>query len=211
MLLRFLPTSLQYLFASYILSQTQSPPIETPTLTFSLRHELGLTNTSRTVFRDIDTESQLSSSSFSLDTISLKTHRPQSQAAFFNARLGGDNTQQELRWDPDDILAPNVHERENLYLLAKMATNAYSEKKCAEWYDLGPDWNQVSYLPLHPSVLQIYFSSLELSLWLGTCCGWFSRAYLCYGRQYHGGCHHQGDFSSVARGRRTDSYQRQDQ
>lgn len=143
MFFNFLPASLQYLFASYLLSNPRPADPDLP-LTFSLRHELGLSNSSRTVFTNVPPSSQLSASRLTLGATSLKTHKPQSQAAFSSARFGGANAQQELRWEEANILGPNVHRRENLHQLAKMANNAYSEGQGTEWYDIGLDWNNVS-------------------------------------------------------------------
>jgi putative lipase involved disintegration of autophagic bodies len=55
-------------------------------------------------------------------------------------------------WQESDILGPNVTERETLLTLAKMTNNAYNKPTDEEWYDLGSDWNSVSY-GIFPSAL----------------------------------------------------------
>ncbi|KAJ3486567.1 hypothetical protein NLI96_g4150 [Meripilus lineatus] len=139
MLFNLLPASLQYLFASFILSDAPTRP--SPTLSFTLRHEFGLINGTRTVFTNLDSTSHLTDSEFSIQTMNTKTYRPHSQEAFSYARFSGLHAQQELPWDGLDILGPNVEERETLYLLAKMANNAYALPGDKEWYDIGEEWN----------------------------------------------------------------------
>lgn len=141
MLFNLLPASLQYLFASFILSDAPTRP--SPTLSFTLRHEFGLINGTRTVFTNLDSTSHLTDSEFSIQTMNTKTYRPHSQEAFSYARFSGLHAQQELPWDGLDILGPNVEERETLYLLAKMANNAYALPGDKEWYDIGEEWNSV--------------------------------------------------------------------
>ena len=137
MFYNLLPSALQYLVASYLwqAEATTSPN----SLKFELRQTHGLVpNSSRVVFSDISASS-LNSNAFEVQTKHLTVPRPRSQADFFSARLGG----AELLWDETETAGPNVHDRESLKLLAQMTNNAYSQPGEKDWYDLGPDWNNV--------------------------------------------------------------------
>lgn len=69
-------------------------------------------------------------------------------------------------WDEDEIVGPDVNDRNTLLTLAKMTSNAYfngpSEKG---WYDLGQEWNNVCIVPF--ILLSCLISTLELSIRLG--------------------------------------------
>lgn len=139
MFYNFLPTTLQYLLATYLWQA--DGPSRPNTLKFELRHAHGLvTNTSRVVFSDIS-PSGLASDVFEVQTNPIKVSKPKSQTDFFNARAR--NSERELLWDETDVVGPNVHDRETLKLLAEMTNNAYTQPGAKDWYDLGPEWNNV--------------------------------------------------------------------
>ncbi|KAF8510341.1 Alpha/Beta hydrolase protein [Gautieria morchelliformis] len=87
--------------------------------------------------------------SYTLMTRMTKTHRPSSFASFARARMkpfpwGDEDEPEELSWSEDDVLGPDVTNRESLLHLAKMTNNAYAYPNNGdgrEWYDLGHNWN----------------------------------------------------------------------
>ncbi|CAL1703174.1 unnamed protein product [Somion occarium] len=137
MLYNYFPTALQYLLATYVLT----PPSAPQPLRFSLRHEFGLSNSSKTVFADLRPASQLTYDTYDITTRRVQTYRPRNQEAFFRSRHFDREARRELPWDETDLEGPNVNDRETLLLLAKMTSNAYSRPGEKDWYDLGPDWN----------------------------------------------------------------------
>ncbi|THH26746.1 hypothetical protein EUX98_g7438 [Antrodiella citrinella] len=138
MLYNFLPNALQYLLTSYVSTeQTLSPPSRT--LSFTLRHQYGLNNASRTVFAD--TPVHLAPETFTLDTRTVKTHKPRSQRAFHSARFQGTPSDLSI-WDEDEVAGPNIDDKDTLLMLAKMTSNDYLTGPGDKgWYDLGPEWN----------------------------------------------------------------------
>ena len=139
MFYNFLPTTIQYLLATYLLQADVSN--QPSPLKFELRHAHGLvSNTSRVVFSDI-TPSSLTSELFEVQTKRLKVPKPRSQSDFFSARIR--HTGREPLWDESDTVGPNVHDRETLKMLAKMTNNAYSQPGNKDWYDIGSEWNSV--------------------------------------------------------------------
>ncbi|KAH8100359.1 Alpha/Beta hydrolase protein [Cristinia sonorae] len=139
MLYNFLPHALQYLLASYL--SPQPPPTTSSSLTFSLRHEYGLNDASRTVFADTPPSAQLSAQTFTVDTSNVRTHKLRSQYSSASARLRGSRSDFST-WDEDEIIGPNVSDRNTLVTLAKMTSNSYYNGSGDKgWYDLGPEWN----------------------------------------------------------------------
>jgi len=56
---------------------------------------------------------------------------------------------EELIWSDEEIIGPNVTDRETLLQLAKMTNNAYADGKNGngrEWYEIGKEWNTVRVL-----------------------------------------------------------------
>jgi putative lipase involved disintegration of autophagic bodies len=116
----------------------------TPLLSFHLRHQHAVTNTSRVIFSDVGPSQLLSHSlstpadpyTYDVDTSRLLTYRPSSYAAFHDARLRsmlhGQND--GTLWHPDEVLGPDVTDRETLLSLAKMSNNAYTAVPDAGWY-----------------------------------------------------------------------------
>lgn len=148
-MLGLLPSALHLL-----LTLTIWPPEPAPNparaagaLQFHLRHEHALSFTSRNIFRDVPSTSQLvASDALSLSTSPVTVHRPNSRAAFraARARWRSGGYAETLEWDDTEVQAPNVSSRTTLQTLAKMTNNAYSEPGDKEWYDIGSDWDVVS-------------------------------------------------------------------
>ncbi len=138
MLYDFLPSTLNLLLASLL----WSPPLPSPPdtrLQFELRHEHALSNTSRVVLSDVAPSARFGLDSPSIRTKRTSVHRPLSQS-LSGVRFRSD----DLTWDTTEVDGPDVQDREALLLLAKMANNAYTEPRAKDWYDFGPDWNNVS-------------------------------------------------------------------
>lgn len=131
MLYNLLPTTLQALLASWLLSR-HTP---SPTLQFELRHQHGVSDTSRVVLSDVKS-SDLISDTFTISTRRTKIHKPSFQSDFARGS--------DITWDSTDVTGPDVQDRNTLLLLAKMANNAYTKPSESDWYDLGTGWNNVS-------------------------------------------------------------------
>ena len=132
-----------------------------PPLKFELRHLHAVSSSSATVlFSDVSSPELLQThtlsdpsgstkATYSIHTNSIKTHRPSSFASFSNARLRslrfGKN--EWVDWEEDEILGPNVDNRETLLELAKMTNNAYLEPDETGWYALNGTWNVVRLSP----------------------------------------------------------------
>lgn len=130
MLYNILPNALQYLLASWLIPHKTA-------LQFELRHEHALSaHNQRVVFSDVKPTSGFRPGTFSIKTTPTTVHKPLSAAA---ARFRHGEP-----WDPVEVDGPDVQDREVLLLLAKMANNAYTEPKQKDWYDIGPNWNNVS-------------------------------------------------------------------
>ncbi|KAH7924671.1 alpha/beta-hydrolase [Leucogyrophana mollusca] len=127
-----------------------------PRLTFHLRHQHAVVNSSQVIFSDFG---PLDSSAFEftaspnardpaayngISTVALQSHRPQSQFAFHSARFRSMQHEQseKVHWHTADVHGPNVDDRETLLTLAKMTNNAYYERVSSGWYDLH-GWNRV--------------------------------------------------------------------
>lgn len=184
MLYNLLPNALQYLLASYVLPSGLVLPPKPRTLSFGLRHEYGLSNSSRPVFANVPV--QFAPEAFTLDTKDVKTYRPQSQRVLMSARMRSSGSDL-LVWDEDEITGPNVNDKNTLLMLAKMTANAYYKNPAEKgWYDLGPDWNSVS-----PAVLSSgcgIDTCAELSVWMGTGRRRIPWTRLRYSGQLYGRC-----------------------
>lgn len=75
----------------------------------------------------------------------MKTYRPRSYEEFTHARWRSIQSQESERieWVEEEVLGPDVEDRETLLTLAKMTYNSYIDRKGTTWYDLGKDWNVV--------------------------------------------------------------------
>jgi lipase ATG15 len=161
---------------------TQVPLVYQPSpLTFHLRHLHAVTNSSRILFSDVPQEALQNNihgiqESYTLMTRMVKTHRPSSFAAHARARMkplshGEEGDVEELSWGEDEIIGPDVTNRNSLLHLAKMTNNAYAypnDGNGRHWYDLGHDWNTVCVFlhHVHRTIQTSYISS-ELPVWLG--------------------------------------------
>ncbi|PCH38521.1 alpha/beta-hydrolase [Wolfiporia cocos MD-104 SS10] len=130
------PSALKYTLLSLL--WPKEPPVRTTSLNFELRHEHGLSSSSRIVFADVQPASRFAPIDFTVGTRRLRTHRPASQNDFFNART---NPSLDVAWEELEIDGPDTEDRETLLTLAKMTSNAYQQPIDKEWYDLGTDWN----------------------------------------------------------------------
>lgn len=145
MIYDLLPSTLRLLLASLLWSPSPPNPRDNR-LQFELRHEHALSNTSRIVFSDVPPSAQLALGSSSIRTKRTSVHKPVSQALSGVRFRSGD-----LTWDTTEVDGPDVQDREALLLLAKLANNAYTEPGAKDWYDIGPDWNNVSSPVTHVS------------------------------------------------------------
>lgn len=186
-MLSLLPTALRILITSFLWKSEQ--PIQETRLSFHLRHEHAVSNSSRIIFADVPhalTASEFApSQSIEVGTRRVKAHRPLSHSAFMNARLRGAKRGEceSLKWDEVDIVGPDVEDRATLLTLAKMTHNAYEEPSNKDWYDLSPDWNAVSERSICLYSLGQRFLATELPLWLGTRCRWIPWPCVCvYGQ-----------------------------
>ena len=179
MLYNYLPSALQDLLATYVLT----PQVASPgPLRFGLRHEFGVSNTtSRTVFSNTHPASQLTYDGYEITTHRTQAFRPRNQDAFFRSRHFSREARRELGWEETEIEGPNVNDRETLLMLAKMSADAYTRPGQKDWYDLGPDWNNVR--PINNFIVNPYLRPMrfypELPLWLGAGFRRVQRAYLC--------------------------------
>ncbi len=133
-------------------------PISSQTLTFRLRHFHAVTPSAHVYFADAPTPSTLNADTqpISISTAPVRTTRPQSVAAFSEARaLSMRGQSAALDWEDHEIPGPDISKRETLLLLAKMTSNAYVEPDTDAWYNLTDEWDivrslrsSVSHLPL---------------------------------------------------------------
>ncbi|KAG8217142.1 Alpha/Beta hydrolase protein [Butyriboletus roseoflavus] len=144
MIFDIFPVTLRLLLASLLWQKDLQA--RTPRLSLRLRHQHAVTNTSRVIFSDVGSSQLLSHSlstpadpyTYDVDTSHLLTHRPSSYAAFHEARLRsmlhGQND--GTLWQSEEVLGPDVTDRETLLSLAKMSNNAYSASPDAGWYNV---------------------------------------------------------------------------
>lgn len=128
-------------------------------LDFQLRHVHGVNNeTQALVLKDIP-HSVSSPQSFALRTKRVAVHRPKPRN---NLRIASTSSRLDpwfapIDWDEDELVGPDVTDRDTLLTLAKMTSDAYydSPDTCKSgWYNLGDKWNIVRGLRfplLHPS------------------------------------------------------------
>ncbi|KAF8437532.1 Alpha/Beta hydrolase protein [Boletus edulis BED1] len=119
---------------------------QTPRLSFLLRHQHAITNASNVIFSDVGPSQLLSHSlsipadpyTYDVDTSRLLTHRPSSYAAFYDARLRSMRHGQSdaTLWHSEEVLGPDVTDREALLSLAKMSNNAYVASPDGGWYNV---------------------------------------------------------------------------
>ena len=123
------------------------------TLDLQLRHYHAVTDDARILFHDIQREGSPdsiqppSSPLYTVHTKRTISHRPLSAEGYLHARSLSIRREpyQEVEWEEDDIIAPDVSSRLTLLELAKMTNNAYLDPGEAGWYDLEGKWNVVSH------------------------------------------------------------------
>jgi hypothetical protein len=82
-----------------------------------------------------------------LRTRKQRIARPKSNSAYQIARKARKN---DIEWDEDEVVMPDVEHRETLLEMAKITGDAYALPGSKSWYDLDARWNSVR-LPL-PSI-----------------------------------------------------------
>ncbi|KAF6758290.1 Alpha/Beta hydrolase protein [Ephemerocybe angulata] len=130
-----LPLAIQALVTTFLgVSEPQQPP----PLTFELRHEHRLTNTSRIVFSDVKQSNFAAERVYRIPRKILKIPRPSSHEDFLAARTMSmkDDMSMMLDWQEDEIPGPDVSSRDDLLQFAHMAFNTYYADNTTEWYDV---------------------------------------------------------------------------
>ena len=121
-------------------------------LSFELRHQHAVSSTAHVIFADIPATHIYSHrdgrAPYRIRTRHITTHRPPSFDAYSQARIRSIRyaQSQDLQWEEDGIIGPDVESRESLLELAKMTNNAYVEPDDPGWYDLEGNWSEVRYL-----------------------------------------------------------------
>jgi putative lipase involved disintegration of autophagic bodies len=134
---------LQFLFSTFLWPKEGVLDLPQP-LTFELRHQHGVSNSSRVIFSDH--ASSFAPESLRVNTRHLGVQRPTSFPAFSAARLRSMRRMENefTQWHETKVVGPNVESRETLVQLAKMTQNSYTPgPEHEEWYDLGTQWNSV--------------------------------------------------------------------
>ena len=75
-----------------------------------------------------------------LRTRKQRIARPKSNTAYQVARKARTNN---IEWDEDEVVAPDVEHRETLYEMAKITGDAYALPGSKSWYDIDARWNSV--------------------------------------------------------------------
>lgn len=131
-------------------------PHPPPRLNFELRHLHTVSPYGHVLFSDVSHQTlhaqfngQNRNNSYTVPTRMISSSKPSSFTAFSHARTRSIKFSQseQLQWDEEEIIAPDVESREALLELAKMTNNAYIERDDPDWYDLGGDWNNVCCCP----------------------------------------------------------------
>lgn len=176
-----LPLSVSYLLTQFLNlfsdSSSHVPPSRNrlhaspQPLRFELRQYHAVTSNAQILFHDAPQRYHAGSTrpDYRVKTRNLKSHRPSSQEAFHKARARSLETE-PLRWDEEEIEAPDVESRETLLTLSKMSNNAYLDPGEPGWYDLGDTWNVVRHILKTISSFRkgnLIHPSLVLPLWLG--------------------------------------------
>lgn len=157
-----LPKPLLFLVVTSPIFAYQVPFLaNTNSLVFQLRHRHRLADNNRIVFSNLpqpaaslDILSFQPEEAFIIRTQTVTTHRPSSFVSYEHGRTRrswcGEKKNdareriEELSWIEEEVVGPNVTDRETLLLLAKMTQNAYVDSRAdAEWYDLEGGWNDV--------------------------------------------------------------------
>lgn len=175
MIFDIFPVTFRLLLASLLWKEDLQS--RTPRLSFHLRHQHAVTNTSRVIFSDVGSSQLLSHSlstpadphTYDVETSHLLTHRPSSYAAFHDARLRsmlhGQND--GALWHPEEVFGPDVTDRETLLSLAKMSSNAYTASPDTDWYSVD-GFNTASQVLLYLVSGTCSHHSCRQSLWDGS-------------------------------------------
>lgn len=128
-------------------------PPSSNALNFHLRHMHAATSSARVYFADMPPSGPGAASltghitsppPVSIRTSHVRTARPPSFAAVTRARhMSMRGQSAALDWEEDDVLGPDVTQRETLLLLAKMTNDAYFTPGASGWYNLTDEWNVV--------------------------------------------------------------------
>lgn len=124
---------------------------------FRLASVYATTNSSRILFADVGRRDELTPGlpppSYSIRTRKVPTHKPSSLQAFNQARLSSYSLLSNATaidtplWEEDEVLGPDITDRETILLLAKMTNNAYNiDKEEDDWYDIGDEWKVFSFI-----------------------------------------------------------------
>lgn len=146
-MLTLLPTTLRLLVGFLLWPNDLQHPLKqgSPQLSFQLRHQHAVTNSSRVIFSDVRDSDLVAHSLVSADPYvytlrasRLTTHKPSSLPAFHDARLRSIRHAQSdaALWEGMEVTGPNVTDRETLLALAKMTNNAYLAGRDSGWYDV---------------------------------------------------------------------------
>ncbi|KAG5651296.1 hypothetical protein H0H81_009149 [Sphagnurus paluster] len=146
-----LPSILTSLLVPLLNLLAPSRPAAPPEpIRFQLRHLHAISNDAHVVFSDIQpgtlhTQSN-SQVDYAIQPRRISAYKPPSFEAIAHARTRSMRFGQseDLQWDEEEVIAPNVESRVTLLELAKMTNNAYVPLDDPAWYDLGGGWN-VSY------------------------------------------------------------------
>ncbi|KAF7316588.1 hypothetical protein HMN09_00391300 [Mycena chlorophos] len=125
-----------------------SPP-EPPALRFELRHLHAVSAAdAHVVFADVPASAaRIQQQAPLIKTRTVTAYKPPSFAAHAAARrrsLRLGQSTADFPWDEEEILAPDIEDRETLLELGKMSNNAYVDPEENGWYELGANWT-VSY------------------------------------------------------------------
>lgn len=169
---------------------------------FELRQLHAISPEGHVVFSDITQQSSLAAVDYSVNTRKIKSSRPSSPEAYSNARTRSIKFGQSvsLDWDEEEVLAPDVEDRDTLLVLAKMTNNAYLEPNETQWYDLGNNWTAVRAFQ-HLRATSSLSSLPGVSLRLGTGPRWVQGPCFCYTGQLNRGFIYQRDFGGYVRRR----------
>lgn len=115
-------------------------------MSFQLRHQHAVSNSSRVIFNDVREPELLSHSLtspadpyvYTVHTAPITTYKPSSMSAFHDARLRSMRHAQNdaTLWNRVEVTGPDVTSREALLALAKMTNNAYFAAPDDGWYDV---------------------------------------------------------------------------
>ena len=132
-------------------SVIRSAPVAAPRLTFQLRHLHATSEHGHVLFSDVDRAAPSgnlttdASEEYTLDTRIIQSYQPPSldsinDARYQSMRFGKSAV---MDWDEDEIVGPDIENRETLLELAKMTSNAYLPPDDEGWYTLGENWTTV--------------------------------------------------------------------